>query len=202
MDIVAGPPGSGKSTFFRVAERGHDSFDIDERRRELNKGSSRGIPAEVRQQSIRDYEAFIDEHIREGRSFSFEATLAKDITFAQAERAKLQGFQTRLTYVAADAQACVERVIRRALRGGHAAPPAVLRGTYVASMRNLPRAIRVFDVADVYDNSLDAELGERFHEAKPKLALEARRGTVTYVSPEAPGWLRAALAGSEYKLED
>lgn len=47
MDLVAGPQGSGKSTFFPVADRGHDAFNVDDRRRQLNRGSSRKIPPEV-----------------------------------------------------------------------------------------------------------------------------------------------------------
>jgi len=201
MDIVAGPPGSGKSTFFRVADRGNDSFNIDERRRELNKGSSRNIPAAVRQQSIAEYEAFIEGHIRDGRSFSFEATLAKDITFQQADRAKRAGFEVHLTYVVTKVEECVERVKMRALRGGHAAPESVLEDVHAGSMRNLSRAIRSFDVVQVYDNSVQAERGERLHEAKPTLVLEARQGTVAYVAAAAPEWLKAALTGSEYELD-
>ena len=96
MDIVAGPQGSGKSTFFRVAERGLDSFNVDERRRELNAGH-----------------AFIEDQIRNGKSFSFEATLAKEVTFEQASQAKSRGFEVLLTYVATDLEECVERVPAR-----------------------------------------------------------------------------------------
>lgn len=201
MDVVAGPPGSGKSTFFPVADRGNESFNIDERRRELNKGSSRNIPAEIREQSIKEYKAFIEGHIRDRRSFSFEATLAKDITFEQAYRAKQAGFEVHLTYVATKVEVCIERVKMRALRGGHAAPPSVLEEVHRGSTRNLARAIRSFDVVQVYDNSVEAERGERLHEAKPTLVLETRQGTVAYVAAAAPDWLKAALIGSEYQLE-
>jgi len=30
MDLVAGPQGSGKSTFFPVSDRGHESFNVDD----------------------------------------------------------------------------------------------------------------------------------------------------------------------------
>jgi dephospho-CoA kinase len=41
MIVVAGPPGSGKSTAFPVAESGVDSSNIDDRAAELNQGSFR-----------------------------------------------------------------------------------------------------------------------------------------------------------------
>ena len=58
FDLVAGPQGSGKSTFFPVAGRGHDAFNIDDRRRALNGGSSRLIPDTVRRQAAADYEGW------------------------------------------------------------------------------------------------------------------------------------------------
>jgi predicted ABC-type ATPase len=201
MDIVAGPPGSGKSVFFPVADRGYDSFNIDDHRKKLNQGSSQSISPEVRQQAIVEYEAFINGHIRDGKSFSFEATLAKDVTFDQAARAKQHGFQVHLTYVATDLEESVERVTRRALRGGHAAPPAVLHEAYAASMSNLPRAIRAFDIVQVYDNSVQAQLDDSLHEAKPRLVFEGQRGVPTYVARDVPRWLRSALNCSEYELD-
>ena len=63
---------------FQAADRGHDSFNVDDRRRQLNRGSSRKVPPEVRRQAIAEYEyeAFIDEHIGRGSSFSIEITPA------------------------------------------------------------------------------------------------------------------------------
>jgi predicted kinase len=81
MDLVAGPQGSGKSTFFPVAHRGLDFFNIDDRRRELNRGSSQRIPQEVRRRAIKEYQEFIEEHIRRRRSFAIEVTLGQEITF-------------------------------------------------------------------------------------------------------------------------
>ena len=44
MVVAAGPPGSGKSTAFPVAESLLDHFNIDDIAAELNRGSYRNIP--------------------------------------------------------------------------------------------------------------------------------------------------------------
>jgi dephospho-CoA kinase len=47
MIVVAGPPGSGKSTAFPVAETGVDYFNIDDRAAALNDGSYQNISPEI-----------------------------------------------------------------------------------------------------------------------------------------------------------
>ena len=201
MDIVAGPQGSGKSTFFRLAERGFDSFNVDERRRELNAGHAQDIPDHVRERSVRELRAFIENHIRNCKSFSFEATLAKDVTFEQASQAKSRGFEVLLTYVATDLEECVERVFKRLELGGHGVMRQIIEETYPASMRNLARAMRQFDVVQVWDNSVRAGPEISLLEAKPTRALEAVRGRITKVAVVLPPWLKTALAGTTYHLE-
>lgn len=200
MELVAGPQGSGKSTFFPLADRGHDSFNVDDRRRQLNRGSSRKIPPEVRRQAIAEYEAFIEEHIGRGSSFSIEVTLAREITFEQAHRARQRGFRVQLTYIAAELDDCINRVAKRLERGGHGVTPSILRETYAASMRNLSRAVREFDVVQVYDNARQAQPDDAPEEVRPPLVLESRRGMITYVTRKSPRWLRGALAGSDHEL--
>lgn len=200
MDLVAGPQGSGKSTFFPVSHRGHDSFNVDDRRRELNGGSSRKIPLEVRRRAIKEYGEFIEEHIRRRHSFAIEVTLGKEITFEQTERARRAGFRVHLTYVAAEVDDCVGRVANRVEAGGHGVSASVLRQTYAASMRNLSRAVREFDVVQVYDNSREAQLEDAPEDATPQLVLEAQRGAITYARPQPPRWLSAALRGTTHDL--
>lgn len=48
MVVVAGPPGSGKSTVFPVAGFGVDHFNADDRAAELNRGSFRAISPAIR----------------------------------------------------------------------------------------------------------------------------------------------------------
>ena len=111
MDLVAGPQGSGKSTFFPVAHRGHDAFNVNDRRRELNRGSSRKIPLEVRRRAIKEY-----------------------------------------------------------------------------------------DVVQVYDNSRQAQPEDAPEDITPQLVLEAQRGAITFAHPRPPRWLRAALRGTSHDL--
>jgi predicted ABC-type ATPase len=81
MVVIAGPPGSGKSVAFPVDSFGIDSFNADDRSAELNRGSYQGIPLEIRSAVNREFERFVEEHIRNHRSFAIETTLRSDITF-------------------------------------------------------------------------------------------------------------------------
>ena len=75
MIVVAGPPGSGKSTAFPVAASEVDYLNVDDLAARMNHGSYRNIPSEIRAEANRRCEAFIEEHIREKKSFAVEATL-------------------------------------------------------------------------------------------------------------------------------
>ncbi len=201
MDLVAGPQGSGKSTFFPVRESGVAAFNVDEHRKSLNRGSSENIPEHVLRRALADYEAFIEGHIRAKESFSIEVTLGKDITFQQARKAKRAGFSVEMTFVAAELQDCLARVAKRLEAGGHGVPPEVITATHEASMKNLPRALAQFDAVVVYENAGLA--GPEIDPASlfPRLVLEAQSGRVTFVAEGPPEWLRKALAGSRFELK-
>lgn len=202
MDLVAGPQGSGKSTFFPVSARGVDSFNIDDHRRALNQGSAQDVPDPIRRKAAADYEAFIETHVRKRDSFSIEVTLAKEITFLQAHNARQSGFRVQLTFVAAELGDCITRMAIRVDRGGHGVPASVVRTTFAASMRNLPRALAEFDLVEVYDNSRHARVQDATDLMKPKLVLVTKRGQVTYCASGLPAWLKEALAKTAFKLKE
>ncbi len=194
MELVAGPQGSGKSTFFPVGQSGYDAFNIDDHRKALSGGSSQGFSQEIQKRAAADYEAFIEGHIRDKRSFSIEVTLGKDVTFDQAERAQAQGFSVRLSYIAADVETCVERMANRVDAGGHGVPEGLQRQIHATSLANLPKALRQFDSVDGYDNSLQAsavDTGDA--EPLPQRVLTAQQGKILFAAPKAPPWLRQAL---------
>ncbi len=201
FDLVAGPQGSGKSTFFPVAGRGFDAFNIDDHRRVLNGGSSKDVPDTIRRQAVADYEAFIKNHLRKRLSLSIEVTLAKEITFKQARRARKVGFRLQLTYIAAEVEECIRRVANRLDRGGHGVPPGVIRETHTASLRNLISALTEFDIVQVYDNSRQAALDDDPMSLIARLALETQGGKVVFAAADPPQWLRTALAGTDFQPE-
>lgn len=180
------PPAAANPALFPVAETGLDSFNADDRAAELNDGSYQNLSLEMRIQVGKNLERFIADHIHDGRSFAYETTLRKDITFRQANQARANGFLTVLLYVALDdVELNITRVAVRADGGGHSAPPDEIRRIHDASMKNLSRAIQEFDQVQVFDNSR--------HDSGSDLVLEATEGRIRYVAEGAPAWLREVL---------
>lgn len=186
MIVVAGPPGSGKSSIFPVSSFGVSCFNADDRAAELNGGSYVGIPKSVRQAVNREFEAFVFDCIERRTSFAIETTLRSSVTFEQATLARAAGFATEMRYLALRAFGMhVERVKARADAGGHSASETTLLETYRSSLANLPKAIAEMDDLWVYDNS---PVG-----GPPRLVLESERGVVRFLVDDPPSWLITAL---------
>src|SRR5438445_13880731 len=142
MVIVAGPPGSGKTTRFPLAEFGVDSFNADYRAAQLNAGSFRGISKEIRSQVNVEFQKWILDHISARKSFALETTLRREVTFEQAQLAREHGFRTALYFVTpGNPGECVRRIKARAYRGGHSASETLVRDIYEKSVRNLVTAL-------------------------------------------------------------
>jgi hypothetical protein len=85
MIIVAGPPGSGKSSRFPLSRFGVGWFNADDRAAELNLGSFHKIPAEIRSRVNVEFQRWILDHITTHQGFAIETTLRSPITFEQAQ---------------------------------------------------------------------------------------------------------------------
>jgi len=198
MFIVAGPPGAGKSSFFELSGVADHVFNADDRAAELNAGSYENIPTAVRATVNREFEEFVHVNIRAGTSFALETTLRSTITFEQAKLAKKNGFHVFMFYVALDTvEHHIERVMRRAARGGHSASESTLRRIHASSLGNLPAALNPdrsgIDIVQIYDNSQA--------ENRPRLVLEARRGRIVGLADSFPEWLQHALGWTRGDLD-
>jgi predicted ABC-type ATPase len=186
MLVVAGPPGSGKTTYFPVNAFGVDSFNIDDRCAQIQ-GSYRAISREVRRAVAKECEQFVRRHIEQGLSFAVETTLRTTAAIEQAGLARKHGFATQLRFVATDSiTENVSRVLQRAQGGGHGASEHDIRAIHEASIANLQQAVAAFERARVYDSTAAW--------TPPRLVATARDGRVVR-SGISPAWLDRALAG-------
>lgn len=137
MIVVAGPPGSGKTSSFPVTAFGVDAFNIDDRCAQVL-GSYRAIPRDVRRSVAKECEQFVMAHIDGGRAFAVETTLRTTAAIDQARLAREHGFATELIFIATDSVAeNVARVLQRAQGGGHGASDRDVRAIHEASVANL-----------------------------------------------------------------
>jgi predicted ABC-type ATPase len=95
-----------------------------------------------------------------------------------------------MRYIALDTvEEHIERVKRRAARGGHSANERTLRGIHSSSLSNLRTALNPvksgIEIVRIYDNSRSG--------APPKLVLITHNGKVTWSAENLPEWLQRTL---------
>jgi predicted ABC-type ATPase len=198
MIVVAGPPGSGKSSRFPASGFGVDWFNADDRAAELNSGSFRKISNEIRAQVNLEFQQWILDHIASHKSLALETTLRGPITFDQARLAHDHGFWTSMHFLlAGSVEESIRRITERSYRGGHSASERLVRDIYDRSTRNLFTALdfraSALEVVRVYDNSVVG--------AEPRQVLSFRRGRPLSVADEIPAWLESLFKGTKFEIE-
>jgi predicted ABC-type ATPase len=185
MIVVAGHPGSGKTSSFPVTAFGVDAFNIDDRCAQIL-GSYRAIPRHVRRAVAKECELFVQSHIAAGHSFAVETTLRTKAAIEQAQVARARGFATEMIFVATNSiDENIARILQRAQGGGHGASEREARAIREASLSNLGPAIDAFEHVDVYDSTALW--------STPQLVATSRDGRVDRVGV-SPRWLEDALS--------
>jgi predicted ABC-type ATPase len=190
MFIVAGAPGSGKSTLMHLSSFNVDWFNADDEAAKRNGGIYEGITPSIRDVVNLDFRNFIADHIHLRESFAVETTLRSDVAIKQAKEAKDAGFRIEMYYIATENISInLERIIGRAGGGGHSAPEDTLRLIHASSYRTFAVAIAsvgtALDRLTVFDNS------EATHYMDARFQLTASAdGTLSLRGEEIPVYLR------------
>lgn len=156
--VIAGPNGSGKTTFTLQVLR-HDwsagctFINPDEiAKAEFGDWNS---PTAVMQAAQRAQE-MRESCLCEGKSMLLETVFSVPEKLEFVQRAKEAGFFVRFFFIGTDGpQINAARVARRVLAGGHDVPITKIISRYDRSMALAAMAMTFVDRAYVYDNSVD-----------------------------------------------
>lgn len=152
LHLLAGPNGAGKSSFVRDVlgpTTGLPFINADE------------IAAETRPDAGIDHayeaarlaESRRREKIAEGASFVSETVFSHPSKVDLVADAMSAGFLVHLHVMMIPVELSVQRVLERVRRGGHTVPEQKIRDRHERLWDHIGRAIRIVDVAEVFDNS-------------------------------------------------
>lgn len=175
--IVAGPNGSGKTTFTRKFLSGKlpviNPDDIAEH--ECVGPVGAGKLAICRQQDM----------LSAGESFAFETTLSGRHEMAVMRQAAARGYKVNLVFIGLGTpDLSIGRIVQRVLDGGHNIPSADVKRRYERSLANLPAALGLADRAFLIDNA----------RARPRVLVSIEANRVKRIARDLPVWARSALS--------
>jgi predicted ABC-type ATPase len=160
MWLVAGPNGSGQSTFVNSAATSvlpgnpFTKFNPDDLSKVLREKDSSLSTEQADLQAVCAIDAEVAQAVEERKSFLVETVLSSDKHKATVERAVECGYSVGLIYVTLhSADLNIARVKLRAHLGGHDVPADKIVKRWERSLCNLVWFVQRAHVAFIYDNS-------------------------------------------------
>lgn len=171
--IIAGPNGSGKTTFTPQMLQ-HDWSDdcmfINPDEIAKNEFGDWNSPAAVMKAVVRAQD-MREGCLKTGQSMLIESVFSAPDKLDFIRRAKTAGFFIRFFFIGTDSpEINAARVTRRVLHGGHEVPIPKIISRYSKSIANASEALLVADRGYVYDNSVT--------DRNPRILFRARDGEV------------------------
>lgn len=158
LNVIAGPNGSGKTTFAREAQtlgwlEGCDYINPDQiAQDEFGSWNDR----EAVMKAARRAEEMRREAVAAGRSLVFETVFSVRDKLDFLLEARAAGYVIRLIFIATSSPAInAGRVAQRVLEGGHDVPIPKIISRWKGSMENAAAALTFVDYGYVFDNSID-----------------------------------------------
>ena len=190
--LLAGPNGAGKSTLYRAAvSEGLIPANIEFVNADLFEAAELTQVVDPKERS-EQARLWADRRrgalLAAGRSFVSETVFSHPSKLQLLKDSQAAGFRTVLLVVCVDdAQQLVRRVAQRVREGGHAVPPERILARYPRTLAHLKGAVRLADLALLYDTSGAAI-------QPPRLVARCRRGLPPVVTGQLPAWAAGVLA--------
>lgn len=155
--LLAGPNGAGKSTLYKALTlQGTIPASAEFVNADLHEAAQLKHIAdlEARSEAARHWaDARRAELLRTGQSFVSETVFSHESKLALIGEAQQLGFFVMLIVVCLDdSQRLLSRVAGRVTEGGHAVPSERILARYPRTLANLTVAVRLVDVAILYDS--------------------------------------------------
>ena len=142
--IVAGPNGSGKTTFALEYLPNEADCPVFVNADLIAAGLSPFRPATVAIRAGRLMLEEINAHARAGRSFAFETTLAGRGYVRMIRQWRTDGYKVRLVFLSLPTpEEAIKRVALRVQQGGHHVPEQVIRRRFNSGLRNFKTIYRL-----------------------------------------------------------
>ncbi len=195
--VLAGVNGAGKSTAGEreLTQAGLTWFNPDTFTRKLIASSGASLEdanAMAWQQGVRQ----LDAALTNGTDYAFETTLGGK-TIARKLRGASKTHDVLMWFTGLDSpEHHIARIQLRVSRGGHDIPEAKVRERYASSRNNLIALLPHLTQLQVYDNSIDAIVGQPM--PNPTLLLQLEAGRITYPNDfntlkHTPDWAKPIL---------
>ncbi len=195
--VLAGVNGAGKSSVggHLLQQAGLTWFNPDAFARELVAVTGCGqteANATAWQEGLRR----LDEALAKGHNFAFETTLGGNTIAARIATAA-QTHDVLLWYCGLSSpEHHIARVKARVMAGGHDIPEAKIRERWQTSLQNLIALLPHLAQLQVYDNSVEAAVGETIPD--PLLLAEMRSGKLSWPTTlkslqATPQWAKPLL---------
>ena len=191
--LLTGPNGAGKSTLYRaLVASGSISSQLEFVNADLYEQShlQHITDLQKRSEAARDWADSRREALLKAKTgFVSETVFSHESKLALITQAQAMGFDVVLYVMSLDdPHRLLARVSQRVREGGHDVPAQRILERYPRTMANLKKAVRLADLAFVYD-AAEVEQG-----AHLLVAMCEREKTALLVS-ELPTWVRTLLEG-------
>ncbi|NQW44997.1 MAG: zeta toxin family protein [Deltaproteobacteria bacterium] len=169
IEIVAGPNGSGKTTFARIYFKFRNGASRFINADTIAAGLSGGNEAQAAFHAGRVMLKAIEDALKNDESFAFESTLSGKTWWPILNRAIKQGYSIKIYFVYLNKPTLnLQRIRQRVKEGGHSIPKATVLRRYPRTFENFWRAYRPL-CTDwfIFDNS-----GKKPQQVQSFLAFE------------------------------